>query len=180
MPHISPFLAGLTTFKSCHLERAATTKLQQKAACVVGSSLSQTLASSFPPFFPPFPTRPFPLHPCVIVLNGASSRLALPSAGGERGAAGACGGVCCGAQSRRVFAAEPHMFTGSIPPVEPRLGRSRPRTGSLNSGSGSHRTAVFMCFFKAFREEDARKDAKGEIIRRPHSHVAPPKSRLRV
>lgn len=100
--------------------------------------------------FPPFektPTRPLPLHPCVIVLNGASSRLALPSAGGERGAAGAGGGVCCGGQSRLAFAAEPHMFTGSIQPVEPQLGGSRPRTGARSSSrSWSHRTAVFTCF----------------------------------
>lgn len=54
--------------------------------------------------------------------------------------------MCCFSQSRLVFAAEPHMFTGSIPPVEPQLGCSRPRTGSRSSRSWSHPTSVFMCF----------------------------------
>lgn len=54
----------------------------------------------------------------------------LGESAARRGAAEAGGGVCWGGQSRRVFAAEPHMFTGSIPPVEPQLGGSRPWTGS--------------------------------------------------
>lgn len=137
---------------------------KQRAACVAKVFLSKTLLSSSS-LSSLRSNRPPPgrlaLHPCVIVLNGASSRLALPGAGGERGAAGAGGGVCCFSQSRLVFAAEPHMFTGSIPPVEPQLGRSRPRTGSRSSRSRSHPTSVFMCFQDIPKDRWVESNASG-------------------
>lgn len=101
-------------------------------------------------------------------------------AGGERAAAGAGGGVCCSSQSRLVLAAEPHMFTGSIPPVEPQRGCSPPRTGVRSSRSWSPPRRPCLCVFKAFRKTDERKAKPVEIIRRISFHVVPPKSYFHV
>lgn len=122
----------------------------------------------FPPFFPSTcpPPFSFPLNPCVIVLNGASSRLALPSVGGEWGAVGACGGVCCTDQLQPAFAVGPHMFTGSIPPVKALLGERHPRTGASSGGSWSHLTAVFSTVFNIRRGIAEDTTRSNEIIRR--------------
>lgn len=71
------------------------------------------------------------------------------------------------------------MFTGSIPPVEPRLGCSRQRTGARSSGSWSHPTAAFMSF-RTFRKTYTCQAKTVETIRRHNLRVVPPKSYFRV
>lgn len=60
---------------------------------------------------------------------------------------GLCGGVCCADQSRRSSAGGPHMFTGSIPPVEAQLGR---RSGAGSNRIRSHLTPAFSPVFSSY------------------------------
>lgn len=106
------------------------------------------------PKFPPFSFLPSAITPSLLASNLSLRHCfqwsILPGCitffRRRRGAVGACGGVCSADQLETAVAAGPHMFTGSIPPVESPLGLRWRRTGCGSSWNRSRLTVKFQSF----------------------------------
>lgn len=125
-----------------------TTRLKHKA-CLPGRSfpflsLNSPFSLSFPLLYPsPFVSSPSLRH----CFEWSILPACITFCRRKGGAVGACGGVCCTDQLQPALAGGPHMFTGSIPPVEALHGGSNSRTGFHCNWSWSHKTVVFSTGF---------------------------------